>query len=97
MHQNLVALKVVEQDLKDAYYILHLPDEMNSNILFRVAKELCLPLIVSLSLNYEGTQCIHTIGVYPIRPIGGGPLQFQIVDGEHPDHKSITLSTENID
>lgn len=98
MHNGVKALKAVNDGLRGAgYHIFNLPKEMNSTMLFRVAKELCLPLIVSLSLNCEGTQCTHTIGVYPIRPIGGGPLQFRIVDGAHPDRKSITLSTENLD
>ena len=54
---------------------------MNSTMLFHVVKGLCLSLIVSLSLNCEGTQFTHTIGVYPIRPIGGGPIQFKLLMG----------------
>ena len=37
------------------------------------------------------------MGICSIRPIGGGPFQFRIVDGAHPDLQSIALSTENLD
>ena len=91
------ALLAVEQGLRGPYDTIHLPKEMNYTMLLDVSKKLCLPLIVPLSLNCKGTQCTHTIGIYPIRPIGGGPFQFRIVDGAHPDLKSIALSIENLD
>ena len=97
MHQGSVALVAVEQGLRGPYNTIHLPKEMNFTMLLDVSGKSCLPLSVPLSLNCKGTQCTHTIGMYPIRPIGGGPFKFQIVDGAHPDLKSIALSTENID
>ena len=39
MYQFVVTLETVEQGQRDAYYILHLPKEIYSTMLFHVAKK----------------------------------------------------------
>ena len=71
-HGALYSLK--QGIIHAGYHMFHLRKERNCSRLVHDAQKVCLPLIVPLFLDCQGTQCTHTIEVYPIRPIDCGPL-----------------------